>query len=765
MLLYLLYRGFKDRRYFSGLRERLGFLPSSCDSTPGGSIWLHAVSVGEILSSLELIRRLKSEHPSVPLFVSTTTLAGRDMADRRLTSIVDGVFYAPLDYRSVVRRFLRTLRPSLVIILETEIWPNLYRESKRAGAALLVVNGRLSDRAMPRYRKWRGFFCHVLCYPDAILAQTEEDARRYVLAGAPAERVRALGNLKYDFAPPAMGIAPELSAFLDAVKPAHVWIAASTMAPSGTPGAAVDVDEDDAVIAAFQEITRPGLLLILVPRKPERFDFVASKLTQAQIPFVRRTSLKKHSQPELPGALLLDSMGELAALYARADVVFMGGTLAARGGHNILEPAYFGKPIVAGPHMENFAEMAREFEQAGALKRVNAASELATAISTLLDDTASAREIGSRARELVQAKRGITEHVTREVWKTYALGVVDPPRRLIARIFFWPLSLLWRAGRAMDSARSRLSRRELHTPVISIGGLTMGGVGKSPMAAHLAKRLREAGRNPAILTRGYRRRSADPVVILERGDSAPATLTGDEAQIFLRAGDAHVGIGKNRYLVGVSMERQLRPDIFLLDDGFQHEKLARKHDIVLIDALDPLAGGVFPLGERRERMEALRRATILVVTRSEPGVPITGLEMLLRPYNTEAPIFRSWVRPLEWVDAGTGETRPASELGLQCVGAFCGLGNPRSFWKTLEGSGLDVAFRWAFGDHHSYSPGELQRLSHQAASAGAEALVTTEKDFLNLFEGAAAVVAPLKLYWLRIGIEIENEEALLRLLT
>jgi 3-deoxy-D-manno-octulosonic-acid transferase len=742
-------------------------LPPSCDATPGGSIWLHAVSVGEILSSIELIRRLKSEHPAIPVFVSTTTLAGREMADQKLAPLVDGVFFAPLDYRSVVRRVLRTLRPALVVILETEIWPNLYRESKRAGPALLVVNGRLSDRAMPRYRRWRGFFRHVLCWPNAILTQTEEDARRYIIAGASGERVRTVGNLKYDFVPPAEGIAPEIARFLDQIKPEEIWVAASTMAPSAARG---DVDEDDAVIAAFREISQPktesdasrkNLLLILVPRKPERFDVVAGKLEAAGVSFVRRSSLR---ELKLPGVLLLDSIGELAALYARADVVFMGGTLAACGGHNILESAYFGKPVIAGPHMENFAEMAREFEQAAAILRIKHAAELASTVSALLDDPARSHDIGARGRELVQAKRGITERVAQEIWQTYALGVIDPPHTLAARIFLGPLTLLWRAGRAMDATKSKALQRELHTPVISIGGLTMGGVGKSPMVAHLAKRLREAGRDPAILTRGYRRRSAEPVLILERRHPAPATLTGDEAQIFLRGGHAHVGIGKNRYQVGVSMERQLRPDVFLLDDGFQHEKLARKHDIVLIDALYPFAGGLFPLGGRREPLEALRRATILVVTRSEPGVPITGLEMLLRPYNTHAPIFRSWVRPLQWVDAATGIARPADQPIPKRVAAFCGLGNPRSFWKTLEGSGLDVAFRWAFGDHHSYRPGELQRLSHHAAAAGAEALVTTEKDILNLFEGAAALVAPLKLYWLKIGIEIENEEALLRLL-
>ena len=188
------------------------------------------------------------------------------MADEKLAPLVDGVFFAPLDYRSVVRRVLRTLRPALVVVLETEIWPNLYRETKRAGAALLVVNGRLSDRAMPRYRRWRGFFCHVLCWPDAILAQSEEDARRYVLAGAPPEKVRAAGNLKYDFVPPAAGIAPEVATFLDAVKPAQVWIAASTMAPAAAPGTGSDVDEDDAVIAAFQKIARPGAESAAIPK-------------------------------------------------------------------------------------------------------------------------------------------------------------------------------------------------------------------------------------------------------------------------------------------------------------------------------------------------------------------------------------------------------------------------------------------------------------------------------------------------------------------
>ena len=281
--LYLLYRGLRDRRYFAHIGERLGLLPHSLQTTGSGAIWFHAVSVGEVLSIVELLRRLRAERPSVQLFVSTTTLAGRATAEQKLAGLADGVFFAPLDYRSTVRRVLRQLRPSLVVVLETEIWPNLYREAKRSGASLLVVNGRISDRALPRYQRWSWFFRHVLAQPDAILVQTEEDARRYVIAGAPPERVKVGGNLKYDFTPPAAGIAPDIAEFLDETKAEQVWIAASTMPPA----AAGDVDEDDAVIEAFREIsaTHPGLLLILAPRKPERFDIVAEKLTRAGVRF------------------------------------------------------------------------------------------------------------------------------------------------------------------------------------------------------------------------------------------------------------------------------------------------------------------------------------------------------------------------------------------------------------------------------------------------------------------------------------------------
>ena len=739
--LYLLYRGTRDRAYFTKLTERFGSLPWFKETTGAGSVWFHAVSVGEVLSTVELIRRLRADRPQVRYYVSTTTLAGRAIADQKLAGLADAVFFAPLDYRSTVRRVLRRLRPALVVVLETEIWPNLYRESKRAGASLLLVNGRISDRALPRYRRWRAFFKHVLCWPDAILVQTDQDRLRFEAAGAPPDRVRVAGNLKYDFTPPS-ALAPEIAQFLDRLNPPQIWIAASTMAPA-FPG---DVDEDDAVIAALMDL--PEVFLILAPRQPERFDTVAQKLERAQIPFVRRSNLSSAIHPRV---LLLDSIGDLAALFARADVVFMGGTLANRGGHNVLEPAYFGKPIIVGPHMENFAAIAGEFHQARALKRIDDATSLAPAVQQLLDHPAG---LGENARGLAMSRRGITARIAEEIWRAHAEGVPHPPRTLPARIFLTPLSWFWRVA-----ARIRTTTpKALQTPVVSIGGLAMGGTGKSPLVAHLAARLREKGRDPAILTRGYRRQSSG-IVIVPRGAAASRDQTGDEAQMFIRSAQAHVGIGPDRFAVGQRMERELAPDLFLLDDGFQHTRLARRHDIVLIDAQDPLAGGVFPLGRLREPLSALARATEIVITRVEPGQNTTGIERLLKRYNAQAPVFRSRVVPRHWVDFESGNVAMA---GFERVAAFCGLGSPRSFWRTLEQMHITIVFRHAFRDHHRYTAADLKSLAGQATAAGADALVTTGKDAVNLPEGAPAILSPHRLYWLDIGIEIEREEDLLQ---
>lgn len=671
LILYIISRGLKDGRYFRGVRERFGAL--SIDATWPGGFWLHAVSVGEVMVAATLGRELKMKHPDRPVFVSCSTLAGRELADIRLRGVADGIFYAPFDYPWMIRRVLRRLRPAAVVILETEIWPNLWREARRFGASLSVVNGRISDLAYPCYRQWRWIFEPVLKLADTILAQSDRDTERYRNLGADISMTS--GNLKYDLSPPAPP-PPEIAQWAAG---APLFIAASTMPP----------DEEDIVIAAYRRLPA-GTKMILAPRRPDRFDLAAGRLRAAGISFARRSAGDLGDQP----CLLLDTMGELASLFALDAVVFVGGSLVPWGGHNVLEPAIFGRPIVTGPHMQNFAAMFEEFRAGGALRVVATAEELASAVAGLLREPG---DLGERARRIAEANRGAAKRAAD------AIRLGAPLTHRPFRWIWWLLSRVWLAGVALDRRLTKPQR--LGKPVISVGGLAMGGSGKTPTVLWLAERLHAQGIRPAILTRGYRRRDRQPAAY-EPGDNAPLDLTGDEAQLFLKSGVAAVGIGADRYLSGKLIEKKV--DVFLLDDGFQHWALERDLDIVVLDPYDPHAGGgVFPAGWLREGPESLLRADFVVTPRKV--------------------------------------VRSAPPPGL--YSAFCGLGNPSSFRRTLAGLGIEVSEWREFPDHHAYRIEDFRGLTPP--------IVTTEKDLANLPAGAPPVVI------VRIAVEIDEEAAIL----
>ncbi|MGO9097690.1 MAG: tetraacyldisaccharide 4'-kinase [Bryobacteraceae bacterium] len=742
LVVYFLVRALKLRGYSRRFGERLGFLPGSYRQTREGAIWLHAVSVGEVLAAVELVRRLRARLPRAPLFVSATTLAGRAAAEDKLRGLADGVFYAPLDYCSVVRRVLRRLRPRAVVVMETEIWPNLYREAKRAGCALVVVNGRISDRAWPRYRALAWFFKQVPAWPDMILAQSEASAARYRELGA--QNLCVAGNVKYDFEPQR-----PVEAVRELVKrtgPKEIWIAASTTAPAEEG----DPDEDEVVVEAFEALARPGLLLILAPRKPERFETAAALLRRKGVRFLRRSELCEGARIELPGVLLLDSIGELSSLFGLAQVVFMGGTLARRGGHNILEPAFFRRAIVVGPHMENFSEIAGKFRKGGGVYPIRTGAELAGAVAELLDDDALRAELGLKAHELTAAERGATERAADEIERQYWQAAPVCRRAQPWYALLWPLSRLWVLGGNWRRTSARPVR--LTTPVVSVGGLTVGGAGKTPLVLWLAGQLKARGIEPAILTRGYRRRAPERCTIPGPGEQVPVARSGDEAQIYLRAAVGPVGIAADRAAAGRLIEKRFHPAVFLLDDGFQHWSLERSLNIVLLDALDPLGGGEpIPLGRLREPPEALQRADVVVITRVELGQRLDGVEALIRRHNARAPILRARVVAQGW--------QPREVDGP--VAAFCGLGNPQAFWQTLDGLGIQPVLRRAFRDHHRYSARELRELARQARARGAQALATTEKDMMNLPEGWRDATEGLEVVWLEVGMEVEGAEELL----
>jgi 3-deoxy-D-manno-octulosonic-acid transferase len=720
---------------------------------------LHAVSVGEVLACVEFLRRLRAEFPRTRLFISTATLTGYAMAAEKLSGTADGIFFAPVDHVFAVRRVIRCLQPSVVVIAETEIWPNLFREVKRTGASLVMVNGRISDRAFPRYLPWRRFFAAVLPAADAILVQTADIRERFLAIGAPPGRTHVTGNFKYDFEARPAGADSPVVRLLQGLPPAKVWIAASTMPPAD----AGDLDEDDVVIEAFQRLVeqRRDLLLILVPRRPERFDGAAKKLDLAGIRYIRRTAMPG-DPPPLPMVLLLDTMGELSGLFAYADVVFMGGSLARRGGHNPLEPAFFGKAVIAGPHMENFRAIADEFRDARASVEIAGPGELAGAVGKLLDDPALARQTGERALACAQARRGATARAVEEVRRWYASGI---PRYRPAMPWFAARSALaqvWTWGARRRLRRGMERRRKLDVPVVSIGNLTMGGTGKTPCVLLLAEAFRAGGRKPGILTRGYGRSSHESSLLVAPGAKTRAEQTGDEPQIFVRSSLAPVGIGADRFQVGTLLRRQFDIDLILLDDGFQHVRLARDLDLVLIDAIHPFGGGgVFPLGRLREPLEGLARADVILITRTDLADTAAAVETVVRRWNPCAPVFHARVAARQWVDHRSGEVRPAGAPPFARALAFCGLGNPACFRRTLDNLGVTVVDWLPFEDHHRYRPHELRRIVHQAEACGAEALVTTEKDTANLGDDWDHLLAPLPLYWLQVSMGIDREREFL----
>jgi tetraacyldisaccharide 4'-kinase len=291
----------------------------------------------------------------------------------------------------------------------------------------------------------------------------------------------------------------------------------------------------------------------------------------------------------------------------------------------------------------------------------------------------------------------------------------------------------------------------------------MGGTGKTPIVLYLAERLKAAGHHPGILTRGYGRTSPEKHLALDAGARIPTQQSGDEPQIFLNSGVAPVGIGPDRFLTGKLLQDRFGVDVLILDDGFQHVRLERQVDIVLIDALSPFGGGdVFPVGRLREPLSALARADIFVITRSNYAPNLAAVEQAVRRYNTRAALFHSRVVPVRWVAVRENAHYDLDRVPFRRPGAFCGLGNPESFWRTLQSLGIEPVEKLQYDDHHSYRPQELQNISHSSSLLGADALITTEKDAVNLCDDCVDLVAPLELYWLKIRAALDREAQFLR---
>jgi 3-deoxy-D-manno-octulosonic-acid transferase len=385
-------------KYRIGWRERLGIVPHRLfDRVSPDTIWIHAVSVGEVLAVSQMVEELKGQMPGWRVVVSTTTDTGQKLARQRFG---DGdVFYLPLDFAFAIRAYLDALRPKLLVLAESEFWPNLLHEARRSGASIAVVNARVSDRSLPRYLRFRKLLGQVMRNVDVFLAQSDEDARRLVLIGAPAERVHVGGNLKFEVKPPET---PEILVVFAAV------VKREEIGPVLVAGSTFE-GEEAMLLDCFRQIVAryPNALMVLAPRHPQRFETVAGLLAASGLAWQRRSQWD--GQRTLAGGVfLLDSVGELASFYQLADLAFVGGSLVPKGGHNVLEAAQFGTAVLVGPYTENFRDIVSVFREADALRVVTPELLTSTVLELLQNDSERA-SLGQRAREVMARQQGATE--------------------------------------------------------------------------------------------------------------------------------------------------------------------------------------------------------------------------------------------------------------------------------------------------------------------------------------------------------------------
>src|ERR1700687_406088 len=423
---YWLLQMMRHGKYRAGLRQRFGAVPAALAGLgERPAIWVHAVSVGEVVASRAVVEALRQKFPSHRVLVSTTTSTGQKLAAQRFGA--ENVFYFPLDFAFAIRPYLDALRPELVVVAETEFWPNFLRLAKRSGARVVVINCRISDRSLPGYKRLRFWLPKLLektlANVDVFLAQTEEDRKRLVEIGAPESKVTVAGNLKFDVAPPP---SPKIVASLRE----------SFIHPGAGPvlvcGSTLE-GEEGSLLSAFRNmlVNHPKAVMILAPRHPERFPEVAALVEKLGFRMWRRSLWS--GEPLAGGVFLVDSIGELAALYSLATVAFVGGSLVPRGGHNILEPALHGVPIVTGSHYENFRDIVNFFASRKAVRVVGLA-ELPLVFIELIENSDERAILGRNALAALASQRGATATTVSALLKLMALSSTgDPAPQMASR--------------------------------------------------------------------------------------------------------------------------------------------------------------------------------------------------------------------------------------------------------------------------------------------------------------------------------------------
>lgn len=771
-----------------GMRQRLGQRPLVPDGDHRPVVWFHCASVGEATGLTAVIGGFVKRHPGFSVLVTTMTETGLAYARKHVTQ-AQYFGLAPLDTPFIVRRVLRRVRPRALILLEGELWPGMLGAAAAHNCPVALVNGRMSDRSLARNRFVKPLFRHMLRRLTVVGVQHALDGERMIAYGADPDRVRVIGNVKFDLAAEQKGPGREAL---------RRELGLSASVPVIMAGCPRPVEEERAVLAAFAGVREryPEVKMIWAPRHLQRIPPAEQMMRAAGLRFVHRTRLGdsdgtkgadvaggQYGAGGADGAggqygaggpgdtggadsnhvdvIILDTMGELASMYAAAEMAFIGATLVPLGGHNLLEPAACAIPVLFGPHTENVRASAAALQRTGGGMVVHDGDELARYWLELLDDPRKRAQTGTAARQAVlECSRAVDrtlDLVDRWIldpdpggtgpWRyrqrtPFISRLMDPgngaPAIRFVRVALLPASILMGMAVRLRNGlydRKLLTSDRLPVPVISVGALTAGGAGKTPVVRYLAGRLRDAGYRPAVLSRGYGRhslttRSVRPGTAWQEAGDEPAFLASALPGVPVVVGPSRTAAGR------LAIERH-GVDVLLLDDGFQHRRTARTVDIVVHDASIRLNGGhLLPAGPFREPRSSLRRAGALVLTRTDQARSAAVDMAHIRNEFPHLALIEAVYEPAGLRRLDADSVLPLDWLAGREVLVLCGIANPASFVQTVTDAGGRVTRVLAYRDHHPFTPSDLERALSLAEESGVEYIVTTEKDAVRIPEHA-----------------------------
>ena len=750
-----------------GMRQRLGKRPLVPDGENRPVVWFHCASVGEATGLAAVIDGFAKRHPDCQVLVTTMTETGLAYV-RQHVPRARYFGLAPLDAPFIVRRVFRRVRPRALLLLEGELWPGMLGAAAAHGCPVALVNGRMSDRSLARNRFVKPLFRHMMRRLAVMGVQHALDGERFITFGADPSRVRVIGNVKFDLAAGQKGPGREAL---------RRELGLSTSEPVIMAGCPRPMEEERAVLAAFVRVREryPETKMIWAPRHLQRIPPAEQMMKAAGLRTARRTRMGGPAD-----VIILDTMGELAVMYAAADMAFVGATLVPLGGHNLLEPAACGIPVLFGPHTENVRASAAALLRTGGGMVVHDGDELAQHWLELLEDPRKRAQTGAAARQAVSECAKAVDRTLDVVdrWildpdpggsggsgprhypqrTPFIIRLMDPGERAPAirfmRVALLPASLLMSMVVRLRNGlynRKLLTSDRLPVPVISVGALTAGGAGKTPVVRYLARKLRDAGYRPAVLSRGYGRNSRATQTVRP---GTPWQEAGDEpAFLASTLSDVPVVVGPSRTAAGRLAIDRHGADVLLLDDGFQHRSTARAVDIVVHDASglpgpECKPGGLLPAGPYREPVSSLRRAHALVLTRTDLARSAAVDTARIKGEFHHLAVIEAVYEPagLRRLDAGLDGGQdddlddgldnvtqlPPDWLAGREVLVLCGIANPASFVQTVTDAGGRVTHILAYRDHHPFTPSDLDRAWSLFEESGAECIVTTEKDAVRI---------------------------------